>query len=101
MNNASRRPSYMWCGEHGTKGCGSAHRASAPISSSMRRSWLYFAVRSPRHGAPALIWPQLNPTARSAIKLSSVSPERCEHITPHPATLAILTASIASVIVPI
>ena len=47
-----------------------------PASSSMRSSWLYFAVRSPRHGAPVLICPQFNATDRSAIKLSSVSPER-------------------------
>src|SRR5206468_316775 len=32
-----------------------AYRAVCPSSSSMRSSWLYLAVRSPRDGAPALI----------------------------------------------
>ena len=31
------------------------NRPALPSSSSMRRSWLYFAVRSPREGAPVLI----------------------------------------------
>ena len=42
----------------------------------MRSSWLYFATRSERDGAPVLIWPQPVATARSAIVVSSVSPER-------------------------
>ena len=42
----------------------------------MRSSWLYFATRSDRAGAPVLIWPQFVATARSAIVVSSVSPER-------------------------
>src|SRR5262249_61610509 len=50
--------------------------ASAPSCSSMRSSWLYFATRSERDGAPVLIWPQPVATARSAIVVSSVSPER-------------------------
>ena len=37
-----------------------------------------------RHGAPVLIWPAQRPTARSAIVVSSVSPERCEVMIPHP-----------------
>jgi hypothetical protein len=44
----------------------------------MRSSWLYFATRSLRAGAPVLIWPALTATAMSAIVVSSVSPERCE-----------------------
>ena len=36
----------------------------------MRRSWLYFATRSERAGAPVLIWPQFTATARSAIVVS-------------------------------
>ena len=44
----------------------------------MRRSWLYFATRSVREGAPVLIWPAFTATARSAMVVSSVSPERCE-----------------------
>jgi hypothetical protein len=39
---------------------------------------LYFATRSVREGAPVLIWPALVATARSAIVVSSVSPDRCE-----------------------
>ena len=44
----------------------------------MRSSWLYLATRSLRAGAPVLIWPQLVATARSAMVVSSVSPERCD-----------------------
>ena len=54
------------------------YSASPPSASSMRRSWLYFATRSERDGAPVLIWPQPVATARSAIVVSSVSPERCD-----------------------
>ena len=42
----------------------------------MRSSWLYFATRSERAGAPVLICPHPVATARSAIVVSSVSPER-------------------------
>ena len=42
----------------------------------MRRSWLYFATRSDRAGAPVLICPHPVATARSAMVVSSVSPER-------------------------
>src|SRR5262249_9102005 len=52
--------------------------AASPRSSSMRSSRLYFATRSERAGAPVLIWPQLVATARSAMVVSSVSPERCD-----------------------
>ena len=41
--------------------------AAEPSSSSMRMSWLYFAIRSERASEPVLIWPQLVATARSAI----------------------------------
>jgi len=44
-----------------------AYTASAPSSSSIRRSWLYFASRSDLHGAPVLICPVARPTARSAM----------------------------------
>ena len=46
----------------------------------MRSSWLYFATRSLRLGAPVLIWQVFSATARSAIVVSSVSPERWEVI---------------------
>jgi hypothetical protein len=42
----------------------------------MRRSWLYLAIRSEREALPVLIWPALVATARSAMVVSSVSPER-------------------------
>src|SRR5262245_50480203 len=58
------------------------HTAAPPSSSSMRRSWLYFAVRSLRASEPVLIWPALTATARSAMNTSSVSPERCEMTVP-------------------
>ena len=54
------------------------YSASAPSASSIRSSWLYFATRSERDGAPVLICPQPVATARSAIVVSSVSPERCD-----------------------
>ena len=41
---------------------------------------LYFAVRSVRLALPVLICPAPVATARSAMKVSSVSPERCEMI---------------------
>ena len=44
----------------------------------MRSSWLYFAVRSERLADPVLIWPAHVATTRSAIVVSSVSPDRCE-----------------------
>src|SRR5581483_10094329 len=49
-----------------------------PSSSSIRSSWLYFATRSVREGAAVLICPTPVATARSAIVVSSVSPERCD-----------------------
>ena len=75
--------------------------ASSPSSSSIRRSWLYFATRSERVGAPVLIWPAFVATARSAIVASSVSPERCEMIARYPLRCASSMASSVSVSVPI
>src|SRR5262245_34451981 len=54
------------------------YSASPPSASSIRSSWLYFATRSLRDGAPVLICPHPVATARSAIVVSSVSPERCD-----------------------
>src|SRR5205823_2807824 len=48
--------------------------AVGPSSSSTRRSWLYFASRSPRATEPILICPAAQATARSPMVLSSVSP---------------------------
>merc|ERR1719382_940365 len=78
-----------------------AKYALFPHSSSMRSNWLYLARRSERHGAPVLIWPVLRPTAKSAMNVSSVSPDRCDVITPQPACLAMLTAVMDSVTEPI
>ena len=44
----------------------------------MRSSWLYFAMRSVRLAEPVLICPARVATTRSAMKGSSVSPDRCE-----------------------
>jgi hypothetical protein len=44
--------------------------------SSIRRNWLNFATRSLRHPDPVLMWPAPVATVRSAIKVSSVSPDR-------------------------
>jgi hypothetical protein len=46
----------------------------------MRSNWLYLAMRSVRLAEPVLIWPAPVATARSAMKVSSVSPERCDTI---------------------
>ncbi len=54
--------------------------AAAPNCSSILNNWLYFATRSDRDGAPVLICPQLVATAKSAMVVSSVSPERCDMI---------------------
>ena len=51
----------------------------------MSSNLLYLATRSPRAGAPAFSWPQPLPTARSAMKESSVSPERWETNCRYPA----------------
>ena len=53
-------------------------RAAEPSSSSIRSRRLYFATRSLRLGAPVLICPAPIATARSAMVVSSVSPERWE-----------------------
>ncbi len=55
-----------------------AYCAAAPSSCSMSSSRLYFATRSERHSDPVLIWVAAVQTARSAMVVSSVSPERCE-----------------------
>jgi len=47
-----------------------AYRAALPSSTSIRISWLYFAVRSLRAKLPVLICPQFVATARSAIVAS-------------------------------
>src|SRR5690554_366190 len=59
-----------------------ANLASWPRRSSILSSWLYLAVRSPRAGAPDLIWPAFVATARWEMNVSSVSPLRCETIRP-------------------
>jgi hypothetical protein len=51
-------------------------------ASSIRISWLYFSTRSPRHGAPVFRWPVPSATVRSAMKLSTVSPLRCDTMAP-------------------
>ena len=66
----------------------------------MRMSWLYLAVRSVRDGAPALIIPHPVATARSAMVVSSVSPERCEMTAAKPLRSASETVSSVSVSVP-
>ena len=61
------------------------YRALSPSSPSIRSSRLYLATRSDRDGAPVLIWPVPIATTRSAIVVSSVSPERCETTADQPA----------------
>src|ERR1700733_7379891 len=52
-------------------------------------------------GPPDLIWPALTATARSAMVVSSVSPDRCEIMQLNPLRWAMATASSVSVIEPI
>src|SRR5260370_36062698 len=54
----------------------------------MRSNWLYLAMRSVREAEPVLICPVPAPTARSAINVSSVSPERGEATEEYPLRLA-------------
>src|SRR6266568_8496592 len=67
----------------------------------MRKSWLYFATRSVRDSEPVLIWPAFVATARSAIVVSSVSPERCDMTHAYPFSRAKRIVSSVSVSVPI
>ena len=62
---------------------------------------MYFAVRSARFGAPALIWPTPVATARSAIVASSDSPERWLIIERYPCRVASPIVSRVSLSVPI
>src|SRR3972149_4852838 len=75
--------------------------AVSPSSSSILISWLYLASLSVLDNDPVLIWPVLHATDRSAIVVSSVSPERCEITAVYPALFAISTESSVSVNVPI
>jgi len=52
--------------------------ASSPNSSSILRSWLYFAILSVLEADPVFICPAFVATARSAINVSSVSPDLWE-----------------------
>src|SRR5579875_2082822 len=72
-NRARRKPRHRRL-----KAAFPANLAWVPNTSSMRRSWLYLAMRSERASEPVLICPQLVATARSAMVESSVSPERCD-----------------------
>src|SRR5260370_22868272 len=77
------------------------HDARAPNSSAMRSRRLYLAVRSPRLIEPVLICPAPVATARSAIVVSSVSPERWETTQVKPAACAISIVASVSLSVPI
>ena len=77
--------------------------AAVPIPSENAHARPLFQgdVRSLLLGAPALIWPVFRATARSAIVVSSVSPERWDTTAAYPALWAILMASSVSDTVPI
>lgn len=62
---------------------------------------MYLAVLSDLHGAPVLIYPVYKPTTKSAMKLSSVSPDLWLTITPKPFFYDKFDASIDSVNDPI
>ena len=67
---------------------------------SIHNNLLYFATLSDLQGAPVLIWPVPSPTQRSAIVLSSVSPDLCEIIDLYAAEVAHSIALIVSVKLP-
>ena len=64
-----------------SKGSFPAYLALSPKYSSIRNNWLYLQVLSLRQGAPVFIYLAFNPTTRSAIKWSSVSPLLWDTIT--------------------
>ena len=64
-----------------------ANRASPPSSSSIRSTSFHLAMRSERENEPTLSCPASQPTARCAIVVSSLSPERADTIVPKPAFL--------------
>ena len=72
-----------------------------PSSSSIRINWLYLATLSDLAKNPVLIWLELVPTAKSAIKVSSLSPDLCEIIVLYPIICANLITSNVSETVPI
>lgn len=57
---------------------GFVNTAALPSSAAISSRRLYFAMRSLRQAEPVLIWPPPIATAKSAMNVSSVSPERCE-----------------------
>ena len=67
----------------------------------MRSNSLYFATRSVRLIEPVFICPVPKPTAKCAMVVSSVSPERCDMTARQPAICAMSTAAMVSVSVPI
>ena len=67
----------------------------------MRNNWLYFATLSDLAKEPVLIWFEFVPTAKSAIKVSSLSPDLWEIIVLYPIIWANLITSSVSETVPI
>ena len=72
-----------------------------PSSSSIRNNWLYLATLSDLAKEPVFIWFEFVPTAKSAINVSSVSPDLCEIIVLNPIIWANLITSKVSETVPI
>src|SRR3989338_5326555 len=75
------------------------HFAASSCSISRRR--LYFSTRSDRDNAPVLMYSAFVATARSAMNVSAVSPERCEMMTRYLCFRASAIARIVSVSDPI
>ena len=46
----------------------------------MRRSWLYFATRSERAGAPVLIWPLFTAIAVNSGQIKTGAPARSDRV---------------------
>ena len=67
----------------------------------MRNNWLYLATLSDLANDPVLIWFELVPTAKSAIKVSSLSPDLWEIIVLKPIIWANFITSSVSETVPI
>ena len=75
--------------------------ADFPSFSSILKSWLYLATLSERAKEPVLIWFELVPTAKSEIKVSSLSPDLWDIIVLKPINWANLITSKVSETVPI
>ena len=67
----------------------------------MQYELIFTQIGMKRFDLPVLIWPVQRPTTKSAMNVSSVSPDLCDTMTPQPQDWANLHASMDSVTEPI